>query len=299
VAHEFGHTLGLRHGGTDFNAYKGNNYLSLMSYSWQLECSAAVQSYAGATDTTFNDWANLQGNFSDSEMHLGNTIGLSFGTFSEVDQFTPEQNFANYLNQNGPLDSTAPSVTIVSPKANGNVGLTLPLQVTVTATDNVSVASVAVSFDVNGDGTIEANEKVLAKVSGTNTYKANFPALSGSSGTRTVTASAGDPTGNIKTVTASVNVEQPNPVPSLASLSPPNATHGGPGFILSVSGANFVSGSIVQWNGANRATTFVSSGSVTAKILASDIAATGSATVTISNPAPGGGPSNAVTFRIN
>jgi hypothetical protein len=41
LAHELGHTLGLRHGGTDFDAYKGTDYLSLMSYSWQLN----VRSY--------------------------------------------------------------------------------------------------------------------------------------------------------------------------------------------------------------------------------------------------------------
>jgi len=55
----------------------------------------------------------------------------------------------------------------------------------------------------------------------------------------------------------------------------------------------------VEWNGAARSTTFVNSGKVTAKILASDIATAGTATVTVKNPAPGGGTSNALTFTIN
>ena len=301
LAHELGHTLGLRHGGDNTtDAYEGTSYLSLMSYSWQLQCNVVsqVQSYSGATDPTFNDWANLQHNFSDSEMHLGNTVGMSFGTFSEVDQHTPEQNMADYVNQNGPVDSTPPSVAITSPKANANEGLTLPLKVTVTATDNVAVASVSVSFDVNGNGIIDPGELIVAKASGS-TYTATFPALSGAAGTRTITASAIDTTGNSATTSIKVNVEAPNPVPSLTSLVPPNATHGGKAFTLTVNGANLVSGSSVEWNGSARATTFVNSGQVTAKIQAADIATAGTAAVTVKNPAPGGGTSNTLTFTIN
>jgi hypothetical protein len=229
---------------------------------------------------------------------LGNTVGMSFGTFSEVDQHTPEQNMADYVNQNGPVDSTPPSVAITSPKANANEGLTLPLKVTVTATDNVAVASVSVSFDVNGNGIIDPGELIVAKASGS-TYTATFPALSGAAGTRTITASAIDTTGNSATTSIKVNVEAPNPVPSLTSLVPPNATHGGKAFTLTVNGANLVSGSSVEWNGSARATTFVNSGQVTAKIQAADIATAGTAAVTVKNPAPGGGTSNTLTFTIN
>jgi Big-like domain-containing protein len=298
LAHEFGHTLGLRHGGIDNNAYKGQDYLSLMSYSWQLECDSTVVSYSDS-NTTFDDWANLQGNFSDSEMHLGNTSGLSFGTFPEVDQYSREQNFNDYLNQNGPIDSTPPVVAITSPAAGANEGIGSPMVVTVTATDNVAVALVGVSFDVNGNGTIDSGEQVLAKASGTNTYKATFPALSGPAGARTITATAGDFTGNAASATLSVNVEQPNPVPSIASLLPPNATHGGAGFTLTVNGANFVSGCTVEWNGKGVSTAFVNSGQVSGKITAADIATAGTATVTVKNPAPGGGVSNSKAFTIN
>jgi hypothetical protein len=54
----------------------------------------------------------------------------------------------------------------------------------------------------------------------------------------------------------------------------------------------------VEWNGSHLATTFVNSGQVTAKVLASDIATAGSAAVTVKNPAPGGGTSNALNFTI-
>ena len=88
------------------------------------------------------------------------------------------------------------------------------------------------------------------------------------------------------------------PAPSLSSLSPVNVGGGPDGFVLTVSGRNFVSNSIVQWNGTNRTTSFVSSTELQATIPAADIATPGTAEVTVINPAPGGGTSNALTFTI-
>jgi uncharacterized protein (TIGR03437 family) len=89
-----------------------------------------------------------------------------------------------------------------------------------------------------------------------------------------------------------------NPVPTLTSLSPSSAIAGGAGFTLTVNGSNFVPGSVVRWNGSNRATTFVSSTQLTAAIPNSDIAAAGSASVTVFNPSPDGGTSTALNFNI-
>jgi len=90
-----------------------------------------------------------------------------------------------------------------------------------------------------------------------------------------------------------------NPVPVAVSLSPSSVTAGGAAFTLKVNGSNFTSGAAVLWNGANRATAFVNATQLTASILAGDIAAGGPATVTVSNPAPGGGPSNQLQFTID
>lgn len=99
--------------------------------------------------------------------------------------------------------------------------------------------------------------------------------------------------------TVTVQSTQPNPVPTLASVNPNTATAGGAAFTLTVTGTNFVSGSSVRWNGNNRTTAFVSSTQLTAAIPATDIAAAGTAQVTVFNPAPGGGASSAVAFTIN
>jgi hypothetical protein len=68
---------------------------------------------------------------------------------------------------------------------------------------------------------------------------------------------------------------------------------------LTVTGTNFVGSSVVRWSGANRATTYVSPTQLTASIPATDLATAGTAAVTVFNPAPGGGTSNAQTFTIS
>lgn len=90
-----------------------------------------------------------------------------------------------------------------------------------------------------------------------------------------------------------------NPVPTLTSINPTSAIAGGSAFTLNLTGTNFVSGSIVRWNGSNRTTTFIASTSLQASISAADIATAGSVTVTVFNPAPGGGTSGGQTFTIN
>jgi 6-phosphogluconolactonase len=104
------------------------------------------------------------------------------------------------------------------------------------------------------------------------------------------------------------NGSSPNPVPTISVLYP-NCAPAGEQFIdgaddlltviESTTGPDYVAGSVVRWNGSNRPT--ASNGSVnalTAQISASDIAAAGTALVTVFNPAPGGGISNSLTFTI-
>src|SRR5499427_7702999 len=87
-------------------------------------------------------------------------------------------------------------------------------------------------------------------------------------------------------------------VPALTSLSPSTVTAGSPGFTLTVTGANFASTSVVQWNGSNRPTTFVRGTQLQASVAAADIASAGSAQVSVSTPGSGGGTSNSLARTI-
>jgi hypothetical protein len=114
-------------------------------------------------------------------------------------------------------------------------------------------------------------------------------------GTASVTVFNPTPGGGTSSAaTFSIN----NPAPTLTDISPNSVTAGGTDVTLTLTGTNFVSGSIVLWNGDNRTTTFVSSTQLTAAISAADVAAAGTAQVTVFNPAPAGGTSAASTFTI-
>jgi len=91
----------------------------------------------------------------------------------------------------------------------------------------------------------------------------------------------------------------PNPVPLVNQQLLPDATKpGGGALTLTVNGTGFVSSALVHWNGSALATTFVSSSQLKATILPSDVAKAGTASVTVVNPAPGGGTSNVVFFEV-
>lgn len=96
------------------------------------------------------------------------------------------------------------------------------------------------------------------------------------------------------TVTAAATL----PVPTLTSLAPASASAGAAAQVLTLSGANFDSASTVTYAGAAHAVTFVSATQLTIQLTAADQATAGTFPVVVSNPAPGGGASNAVNFTV-
>lgn len=90
-----------------------------------------------------------------------------------------------------------------------------------------------------------------------------------------------------------------NPIPYVHQpLVPAAKTPGSAGFTLTVNGAGFVQGAVVKWNGSPRTTTYVSAARVTATIPAGDIAAIGTANVTVVNPGTGSVASNVAYFQV-
>jgi subtilisin family serine protease len=94
-----------------------------------------------------------------------------------------------------------------------------------------------------------------------------------------------------------------NPIPTLTSISPTSAPIFSPSIPLTVNGSGFMLGSTVQWSGSNVPTTYVNATQLTA-ILPSEVFeqnslySLGALQIAVTNPAPGGGTSNAVPFTI-
>lgn len=83
--------------------------------------------------------------------------------------------------------------------------------------------------------------------------------------------------------------------PEITLLPSAGATAGGPGFTLYVHGRGFVEGAVVRWNGADRTTQYLSGTRLSATLSAADVAAAGTAQVTVSTSA---GSSPPVTFTV-
>ena len=80
--------------------------------------------------------------------------------------------------------------------------------------------------------------------------------------------------------TATAQPTGTNPVPLINQPLVPDATApGGAGFTLTVNGTGFLSGSVVNWNGSPRATTFISSSQLAAAISDTDIATSATAAI--------------------
>jgi uncharacterized protein (TIGR03437 family) len=90
----------------------------------------------------------------------------------------------------------------------------------------------------------------------------------------------------------------PNPVPMLTQLAPSGAKPGDGVTTVSVHGTNFVPGAVVRWNGSSRMTVFESPTQLNVAIPASDLASAGTASITVTNPAPAGGTSGSLPFTI-
>ncbi len=179
-----------------------------------------------------------------------------------------------------------PTITSISPNsaAAGGAGFALTVNGT-----NFVPASV-VNFGAAAPATTFVSTTQLT---------AAIPASAiASPGTAAVTVTNPTPGGGTSTAANFTITSGTNPVPTITNVSPSEITVGGPGFTLTVFGSNFVSGSVVRWNGGDQATAFVNSGQVTAQIPAANISATGAVVVTVFNPAPGGGISNSTNLSI-
>lgn len=183
-------------------------------------------------------------------------------------------------------NNPVPTLSGVSP-SSANTG-TGPLVITATGTNFVASTVIRVNGVARPTAYVSATE-LTATLSATDLASA---------ATLTITAFTGTPGGGVSSGQSFVVNLTANPVPVLSSLSPASKTIGDAAFTLTVNGSSFVSGAVVRVNGSDRATTFVSSTQLTAQILAADLLAAGSLSITVNNPAnaTGGGGNSAQRF---
>ena len=187
-----------------------------------------------------------------------------------------------------------PTITTISPNSTAAGGAAFTL--TINGTN--FVAASMVNFGGSAPATTFVNSTQLT---------AAIPAASiASTGTMAVTVSNPAPGGGTSKAINFTITSGLNSVPTISSFFP-SCVPAGEQFVdsvnnqLTVGGLNFVASSVVRWNGSDQPTTLdpnSNSEILTAQISASDIAAAGTAAVTVFNPTPGGGSSNSLTFTL-
>ena len=95
------------------------------------------------------------------------------------------------------------------------------------------------------------------------------------------------------------NSVQQNPVPLISSLSPASATIGASAPAVTIHGSNFASTSAATYNNVVHTATFLSATQLQIQLTTADLASVGSFPVVVTNPSPGGGPSNSANFLVN
>ena len=235
----------------------GTNFLSGAVVTWN--STALTTTFVSATQVTAAVPASLIASPGSASI----TVTNSGGSASTVTTF--------------PINIPTPTISGLSP-ASANAGGS-DFTLTVNGASFLSGATV----QWNGTAlptTFVSNTQVTATVTA---------ALIASGGSASVTvANSG---GNTSTATSfSITI----PTPAITSLSPASTPAGGLAFTLTVNGTSFLSGAVVNWNGAALTTTFVSSTQLTAAVSASLIASGGSAGITVTNT--GGSPSDGDQF---
>ncbi|MBP6883733.1 MAG: IPT/TIG domain-containing protein [Candidatus Pacebacteria bacterium] len=90
-----------------------------------------------------------------------------------------------------------------------------------------------------------------------------------------------------------------NPTPVVNSLSPNSANLGSGSRNVTITGSGFVNDSVARWNGSDRPTTFIDSSHLLISLRGTDMTGSAGKYITVFNPEPKGGYSNASFFTIN
>jgi trimeric autotransporter adhesin len=182
------------------------------------------------------------------------------------------------------VDNPAPTLTLLSPPT-ALVGST-PASIAVSGTGFTPTTVI----NVNGAA------RITDYVSG---IQVNFVPSAGDLGaTGSLSVTAVNPTpGGGTSAAATLGVS--NPTVGTLQLTPSSVNTGGSSPVtVTIKGATFVSGSVVQVNGTTRASTFVDANTLTFALTVAEQAKAAIFSITVTNPAPGGGVSPAAGLSV-
>jgi hypothetical protein len=214
------------------------------------------------------------------------------------------------------VDASYPGDTNYSASVSTTVALTALATPTVTVTPSSSSISTAQPLDVTVTVNGTPTPSGTVTLSSGNYASAATPLAGGSAtvvipagalavGSDTLTATYAPDTNsssiysNATGTSSPVTVAAANPVPVLSSISPAYVSAGSNAFSLTVTGSEFISGSVVYWGATALVTQFVSATQLTAQVTATQIAGAGQTAITVQSPKPGGGPSNTLLFEVD
>jgi subtilase family serine protease len=89
-----------------------------------------------------------------------------------------------------------------------------------------------------------------------------------------------------------------NPVPSISSLTPAQMAANSRDQVLLINGSNFISSSMVTYNGKSHDSSLLSPTQIELFLAPSDVSTVGNYPIIVDNPSPGGGASSPVNFAV-
>jgi hypothetical protein len=225
--------------------------------------------------TTFNGPTSLDATF--------NTSAASGGTSLAITVFNPAPGGGNSASQSVSVVNPLPTATSINPATMpaGAAGTTI----TVTGTGFVSTSAVR----CNGVA-IQTTFSSTTQIFGF--FPANtFPV----GGTRTIAVFSPGPGGG---ETAGLTLTIENPAPVLINATPNLISVGSPATPIALTGSDFVATCNIVIDGFGVATTFVDANNLTAMVPSSLLAVVGTRSVSVTNPAPGGGTTGSVSLNV-
>jgi sugar lactone lactonase YvrE len=240
-----------------------------------------ISNFGGANETILLDQLSSPATGTLTPVILGGPTG----THSVVATYPGDGNFT--ASSSTPINLTQPAVStpiITSLAPNSAVVGSAATGITIAGTNFATGAAVTVN------GTSQAATFVSATQLATTLTAAQLSVVG------SLTLAVANPDGGISNTVPFAVTAPPVSTPTITSLSPNSAYVGSGNLTVTINGTQFISGAIVNVNGANQAATFVSAAQLTTTLTMAQLANAGTLTLMVINPDEG--TSNAAAFTV-